>query len=531
MSTSFTLLLTICIAFLSATANADAIGAGIDRLNRMRRAAGLPALVSSPRLEAAARAHAAYLRRHRENGHDESPSRPGFSGVSPSDRAAAAGFPAREVGENLSYGQPDIDVSLDALMTGIYHRFGFLDPAIDAVGIATEGREDMPRYVYELGNHRLAKACASAPSAASGAYYTGVCNPDRRLPASTYLGARDATLSTAPALIVWPPSEATDAQPAFYNETPDPLPDREISGNPISVWFNPYWIEQVQVLAFDLYDAKGRRLAETRLLDSGNDPNGHLTDHQFALFPLRRLAWNAEYRAELRYRADGVTKTHRWRFRTRAPENLRVLEINGDRQRLRVASGSRFAIHLTDNTERSGTLTWLANRAANRADLVEDIHFIDPATLAVTLGDAPSGARALLTLGNGQRLSIETIDGEPLRPLPAPAANGCAAAPATARFDAASGRLQLPGVRLDGDARFDATLQLIVGDPRVAFEVTALTPARTPANCVGATFDSPNGRLEIPRIDAPGLGRYRATLRLVEAREGARLILSELEAL
>ena len=61
---------------------------------------------------------------------------------------------------------------------------------------------------------------------------------------------------------------------AFYNESPDPLPDYDVSGFPISVEFNDHFIKNVKLKDFRLLNEE-KEVVETRTLDQHNDP--HMT--------------------------------------------------------------------------------------------------------------------------------------------------------------------------------------------------------------------------------------------------------------
>lgn len=515
------------LACLSIPVHAEPPADGYRQLEQIRRAAGMPTLQQEAHLQQAADAHARYLLENGLNSHEEQPGLPGFSGISPSERAASAGYASRAVTENLSYGQSGFPASIDALMTGIYHRLGFLDPTLDQIGIARPSIES-PRYVYELGNRRYMRQCLTAGEASQGSYYTGVCNPEKRLPAKDYDAATQTTRSASPALILWPPPGANHVSPAFFEESPDPLPDRAVSGNPISVQFNPYYIGQVSVLSFALFDASGALVENTRLLDHANDPNQRMNDHQFALFPLDRLEWGQDYRVELRYIADGKQASREWRFHTRNPDELPVFRVSRNGSLLRVAANSRFAVYLppTANADRAGSVNWIANSA----DAVKDVHFIDPNTLSISLGGA-LGSQVNLSTGSGVSFSIRIIAGQALQAAAYRFPSGsCVENGETARYEATSGTLTLPHVLVDGSAGFDATLRLADGDPRVVFDITALTPSTRDISCRSASFDSRTGRLDIPDVLAAGLGDYRAELGLIQEDGRARLALQSLEA-
>ncbi len=513
------------LAYLSTPAHATPPADGYRQLEQIRRAAGMPTLQRETHLQQAADAHAQYLLQNDLNSHIEQADQPGFSGIGPSERAANAGYASRAVTENLSYGQRGFRDSIDALMTGIYHRLAFLDPTQDQIGIASPSAES-PRYVYELGNRRHAQQCSTASEASQGSYYTGVCNPEKRLPAKDYDTATDRTLAANPALILWPPPSANHVSPAFFEEHPDPLPDRAISGNPISVQFNPYYISTVSVLSFTLFDASGAPIEHTRRLDHANDPQQRMNDHQFALFPLERLEWGQDYRVVLRYIADGKQASREWRFHTRNPDELSVLRVTRNGDLLQVTANSRFAVYLppTASADRAGFVNWVSN--SNKA--VKDVHFIDPNTLSILLGDA-LGSQVNLNTASGVHFSIRIITGQALQAgtyrFPS---ESCAENGKTARYDATSGTLTLPSVQVDGSRGFDATLRLADGDPRVVFDITAQKPTTRDISCRSASFDSRAGRLDIPDVLATGLGEFRAELDSLQENGRTRLTLRSL---
>ncbi len=62
------------------------------------------------------------------------------------------------------------------------------------------------------------------------------------------------------------------------------------------------------------------------LIDKGNDPHQRFTKNQFAIFPLKRLAYNMRYRAEVVYSVNDEIKKHEWYFHTtRITEEFHVV--------------------------------------------------------------------------------------------------------------------------------------------------------------------------------------------------------------
>lgn len=141
-----------------------------DLVNQLRQQAGLPALRPNQALTDAALRHAAYLDRHREPGdsarglsaHNQEPGSADFSGETPADRALAAGYPHREVLENVSMGYDDASSAIDGLMSAIYHRLTFLDLEADQLGSAVGKRS----RVFLLGRSDITGLCTAPPPAA-----------------------------------------------------------------------------------------------------------------------------------------------------------------------------------------------------------------------------------------------------------------------------------------------------------------------------------------------------------------------------
>ncbi|MCB1773025.1 MAG: CAP domain-containing protein [Gammaproteobacteria bacterium] len=500
----------------SARAGVDAELAGV---NRVRVAAGLPTLLPQAQLTEAARRHAAYLDRHRQPGadgqggsaHTQHPGQAGFTGATPESRALAAGYPHREVLENVSMGYDSAETALEDLMSAIYHRLTFLDLESDQVGVAVGersrvfvlGRADLDatckappaaalarqpvdclgrlitRDAYEAlcadvpaeaafepahpvacpGGMRLDAAfmrgvCASPPPGArfqgigryyqpcaddtrlraewfdvlcaapppvavyrySGHYYE-ICDDARKVHAG-WLEARCAALpeddlfrdsgryrrpcgedhdirveylqemdlaqrADLPSFVVWPVDGAKGVTPAFFIEEPDPLPQHDVSGFPLSVQFNPSRVRRVTDVAMTLSrveNGKTLPVGDWLLLDEHSDPNGLLNSHEFALFPLQRLAWGAQYEAGLSALLDGEPFSYRWRFDT-AGTGMPLLTLDRQRRRFVVQSGRDYLLYLPPADGQP--MTVLSSRSRHIRGNRVDIDMVDPNTLKV----------------------------------------------------------------------------------------------------------------------------------------------------
>ena len=477
-------------------------------VNSLRTLAGMTTFSSDSLLQAAARGHANYLEvNNYAGGHYQSSADSWFTGVTASDRAEASGYRSTYVLENVSGGQDDAYESVDGLMSAIYHRFGFFDFSVDQIGIgATNG--DYGRYVYNMGNAGLALGCNTGYSG-SGSYYVACAN-DGRIDASAYEGALTAVRNANPARVVWPSDGNGDIPPAFFEESPDPLPDYSVSGYPVSVSFNEAKVSQVQLLDLAVSRAdNGTRMTNVRLLDQTSDPNGKFSDKEFALFPLERLAWDTRYRADADLVVDGQRTFLRWDFQTR-DLGMSVFTLSGNGDSVSVGSGSTFALYLppTSGSDTLGSLRWSYSGGTS-----VDASFIDGNTLRVTISGGVGG-RADFTAGS--RSFSVVIDGSAA--LGATGGNsheaGCTGGVELAHFDPNSGVLRLPAVEVGG-VLYSVNLRQSGGYDFVLDGVQGLAASGA---CASSSFDMVSGVLDIPAVKvAAGGGAavgYRVQLTL-----------------
>ncbi len=371
-------------------------------LNRLRQRAGMVPLKISTPLEIAAHNHSAYMTKNNSVGHQEQKDDPGFTGVTPWDRAIYAGYLSRMVLENISYGDGSAKESIDSLMSALYHRFAFLDETIDEIG----GGYSFDRafyyqsaYTYDMGNSKLNFLCSDAyPSFSGAGYYTyGVCKEyNKRISKDEYDNAIGSIAGKNPAIILWPYDGASDIPPVFYEESPDPLPECSVSGYPVSVKFNSYKIlGQPQVVEFALFDGE-TKIENVKLLTHTSDPNQKLSPYEFALFPLQRLKWNHSYKALFRYILDGEEHTLLWEFQTRElPYSTYVVTPNTTT--LKIRSGKWYALYFKpqDCNDRLGSISYRYSSSIEKVDVL----YYDLNTLLVFVqGDV--GREVELEVGN-----------------------------------------------------------------------------------------------------------------------------------
>lgn len=138
-------------------------------LNTLRQQAGMLPLSLQSHLTRAASKHALYLAKHKrgriqsfDDAHVQSSNTPLFIGKNVSDRAQKMSYPHSVVSENISIGNQNVRDAIDLLMSGIYHRFGFLDFSIDEIGVGIS----QSNYVFNMGRNDISRTCKNPESKA-----------------------------------------------------------------------------------------------------------------------------------------------------------------------------------------------------------------------------------------------------------------------------------------------------------------------------------------------------------------------------
>jgi uncharacterized protein YkwD len=300
---------------------------GITYLNRMRKQLGMIPFKANQFLSRAAKNHARYLTKFGyKEGHVERFRKSKlYTGKKVSERVLHANYKTNYSGENIAPG-PSVEpryfqypISKAAqvvtdLMSAIYHRFTFLDYTFNEIGFGQASQN----YVYNLGNSHLNSLCSKKQSPIRGNFYTNLCKHKGRM---IKVELKDKAVNKVVRqnkqdYILFPWPGHTNVHPVFYNEIPDPLPDLNMSGNPISLHFGPHIKSPVKITHFELKNEKTRKRLKVRQLNQNNDPHKKFRPNHFAFFPLHRLDWNTSYRAQLTYQIKKRKKTIRWSFKT-----------------------------------------------------------------------------------------------------------------------------------------------------------------------------------------------------------------------
>ncbi len=374
---------------------------GLNYLNSLRSHAGMIPFTSNTQLENASNNHALYLTKNNLFSHYESTQYSGFTGVEPANRAIFSGYAHRNVGENISSANSSVQNSIDTLFSAIYHRFAFLNFDYDEVGIgfsqsASYGYENV--YNYNMGLSPLRVLCESGESMHEESYYGGICQDESiKIGVQAYGDALRMNKNKNPDFVLWPSDGMEGISPVFYEESPDPLPECSVSGNPISIAFNPLKSGSIMIDSFKLYDAQNKELTDVKLMDKRDDPNREFTDKEFALFPMNRLLWDSRYHVEIAYHDDGEAKHKRVDFKTTSlPYPAQTV---GEKGMLLEAPVNQTTIFYLPPSHCNDTLTTFSTTG-----LPSEIKFYDANTIMIT---PKTEGRLEVLPSNGRNFTIE----------------------------------------------------------------------------------------------------------------------------
>ncbi len=379
-------------------------------LNKLRVRAGMIEFGQNSQLQTAAFYHANYLADNAVAGHHEVQGIFGFTGEQPKDRTSFAGYRSLAVSENVSTGYVNSTKSIDGLMGAIYHRFGFLsfDNNEVGIGIAKVSLSDPnsdSAHVYNMGNSGLNTLCKGPAFSGFGRYYFKVCQPDVHIGATAFEKVEEMAQGNNPYIVQWPADGDNDVPPAFFEESPDPLPDYSVSGYPISIQFNPLTFTDVNVTEFKLYrEQDNSEVQPTRLLTKSTDPNRKLSALEYALFPLERLDWNTGYWVEVKYTTNLGADTLRWRFQTRGVgDGVHLYTLEREDEVIPISSSTSVIAVYVPPTASSSRITKINCRY--HAGMTVATEFIDGNTLRINIaGDV--GQKATFSLSGGRSFAV-----------------------------------------------------------------------------------------------------------------------------
>lgn len=292
--------LLLCVSFAHASEpplSAMATDA-LDRLNQRRVQLGLTPLQRNAILDNSASAHCRYLVKNNSlntEGHGENPVRPYFTGSTPAERMAAAGYPDPTTSENMALiSYPLGALGTDNLIDAPYHRQAQLGAFVEA-GVCMVAQPAPPNSVNPL-------------------HYIYVIN----------FGGMGSITDQGKKLFTYPVNNQPDAPFDWIaNESPNPVPDLngQRVGYPISI--SADLTDTLNIEAFTLSDAEGKAVAG-RLITTRTDNGKPLGSYGFWI-PLNALNSGTRYQAMAQGSLNGKKFSLDWSFVTRKSSPLQLL--------------------------------------------------------------------------------------------------------------------------------------------------------------------------------------------------------------
>ena len=259
---------------------------GFNWFNFRRQQMGLATMARNTQIDTAALNHSNYQALNGTITHDEIAGRRGFTGVSVLDRLRAVQYPIPA--SNYAYGEvisstPDTNGinAAEDLIAAIYHRFVIFEP-------------------------KFLEAGAASATGGSGYTYFTTDFATRTL-------SRNG-LGTGK-LLVYPFSNQQNLPTVFYSdqEQPDPVPDRNEVGYPVSVHADI--TSTIAVQSFTINPRGGAALA-TKLLRKEND--AEISEPSVAaIIPLAVLQPQTRYDVHFTGSVDNLPVNLSWSFTTR----------------------------------------------------------------------------------------------------------------------------------------------------------------------------------------------------------------------
>jgi uncharacterized protein YkwD len=255
---------------------------GRNWINYRRAQAGVPTLSQNAQIDNAALGHSEYLRINNLLSHDQEPGRQGFTGATLGDRINAAGY-TLDRARGFAYGEVISGSSngsgsfmTEELITAIYHRFVIFEPKFRDIG--TGAASASRGYHYFTAD--FASRNGYGPGIASGA------------------------------IVTWPFNGQTGVAPNFLSDTeePDPVPDRNEVGYPISVHTN--LDSTLAVVNFTVRPRGGADLQVLRV-----DPLRNET--ATSIIPVLPLRAATTYEVNFSGTVNGAAVARAWSFTTR----------------------------------------------------------------------------------------------------------------------------------------------------------------------------------------------------------------------
>lgn len=259
---------------------------GYNWINYRRAQLGLSILARNGQVDAAAQGHSNYLRLNNTVSHEQTAGAPGFTGVNLADRLSTAGYALTggyAIGEVISATSNTSGFyQAEELITAIYHRFVMFEPVFKEVG--------------------------TGAVTGSGVYTYFTADLTARNGLGPGIGAGR--------MINYPANNQTNVPTNFSSDTesPDPVPDQNVVGYPISVHADLGRGDGGVVVRSFTVAPRGGGALSARLLSSATD--SRTTPSAAAIIPLAPLRAGTVYDVSFDGTVGGVPTTRAWSFTT-----------------------------------------------------------------------------------------------------------------------------------------------------------------------------------------------------------------------
>ena len=257
---------------------------GFNWINYRRSQVGLSPLARSSLIDSAAQGHTSYLNTNNLVAHEQVVGKAGFTGVSPYDRITKSGYAITSVwGEVIAGVATNSGFYMaENLITAIYHRFVIFEPLFKEGG------------------------AGAAVNNSGYAYFTTDLAGNSRYGAGLPTGQ----------IITYPFNGQAKVASSFSSneEEPDPVPNQDVVGYPISVHAN--FDATLSVTAFTVRQRGAGTDLTVRLLTKSTDPI-NTSRSVAAIIPLSPLLANTTYDVSFIGKVNSTDATRTWSFTTR----------------------------------------------------------------------------------------------------------------------------------------------------------------------------------------------------------------------
>lgn len=240
-----------------------------ERVNELRRAAGVPPVELDATLSKGCQSHAKYLNLNRANGairgmgaHSEQEGLPGYTEAGAAAAVNSVIAPRRGLSE-----------AVDAWMSTLYHRIPMLRPNLVRIGLGWEGGYAVMDVINGL-------------------------------------------IGDEPHPVAYPAEGQKNVPTLFPNELPDPIPAGATrpAGYPVTLQF-PFDSEEVTGVKAAFMDVSGKAVP-FHLSSPEHPANAFPQQNTICVIPARRLAPGATYKVRVAGTFQGETFEHEWSFTT-----------------------------------------------------------------------------------------------------------------------------------------------------------------------------------------------------------------------